>query len=303
MTKQRDLPAHLASAGGGAGVSPPASEAPEDLELVALLWKHGLLFIMVGLLAGFATWWFTPARPKQYTSVAYLRIDEPTSRSADAIMRSAAVLDAVNSQANTPGNTIEERRRWLDSKRTLAVAPGEGARDPRLFRQEVVDADPARARALNAALIDAWLARAKPPPFQTAFLNSEIARLEQNLKLIDKYLEQVESDRVSAPAVFPQSDAGTIIIAATEARGSGIAALLSKRDETKAALAKFHRELEGTTRDAVFSEASLPEEAKQASSYTNAVLVVVAAETVLLILILLKETGWVRWRRPTGSRP
>lgn len=299
MTKQRDLPGHLAPA-DGAAVSRPASEA-SDLELVALLSKYGLLFIVVGLLAAFAAWWLTAAQPKQYTSVAYLRIDEPTSRNADAIMRTDVVLDAVNSKTNIPGNTIEERRRWLDSRRTLAVAPGEGARDPRLFRQEVVDVDPARARALNAALIDAWLARTKPPPFQTAFLNSEIARLEDNLKLIDKFLEQVEKDTISTPTVFPKGDAGTII-GVSEARGSGIATLLTKRDEAKAALAKLRRELGGITRDAVFSDASLPEEAKQARSYTNAVLAVVAAETLLLILILSKETGWIRWRRRRGSR-
>ena len=62
-------------------------------------------------------------------------------------------------------------------------------------------------------------------------------------------------------------------------------------------MAKLRRELEGTTRDAVFSDASLPEEAKQAHSYVNAVLAVAAAETLLLILILSKETGWIRWRR------
>lgn len=294
LNKQRDLPVHLAPA-DGAAVLPPASGA-SDLELVALLSKHGLLFITVGLLAGFATWWVTSSQPKQYTSVAYLRIDEPTSRNADAIMRTDAVLDAVASKANIPGNTIAERRQWLDSKRSLAAAPGEGARDVRLFRQEVVDVDPARARALNAALIDAWLARTKPPPFQTAFLNSEIARLEENLKLIDKHLEQVEKDAIDAPAITPKADAGTII-AVSGTRASAIATLLVKRDETKATMAKFRRELEGTTRDAVFSDASLPEEPKQIRSYMNAVLTVVAAETLLLILILSKETGWIRWRR------
>jgi len=299
LTKQRDLPMHPAPA-DGADVSPPAQEA-SDLELVALLSKYGLLFIMVGLLAAFATWWLSSAQPALYTSVAYLRIDEPTARNADAIMRTDAVLDAVNAKAGIPGNTIEERRRWLDSRRTLTIAPGEGARDPRLFRQDVVDVDPVRARGLNAALIEAWLARTKPPPFQTTFINTEIARLEDNLKLIDKYLEQVEKDTISAPAILPKGDAGTII-AVSEARGSAIATLLTKRDETKAALAKLQRELQGTTRDAVFSDPSLPEEAKRARSYTNAVLAVIAAETLLLILILSKETGWIRWRRRTASR-
>lgn len=293
LNKQRDLQAHIAPADGPD--ASPASGA-SDLELVALLSKHGLVFIIVGLLAGFASWWLTSYQPKQYTSVAYLRIDEPTSRNADAIMRTYAVLDAVTLKVNIPGNTIEERRRWLDSKRSLAVAPGEGGRDPRLFRQEVVDVDPARARALNSALIDAWLARTKPPPFRTAFLNSEIARLEDSLKLIDKYLEQIEKDPIGAPAISPKADAGTVI-AVSGTRASGIATLLSKRDETKAALATLHRELEGTTRDAVFSDASLPEEAKQTHSYTNTVLAVIAAETLLLILILSKETGWIRWRR------
>ena len=112
MNKQRDLPVHLAPVEGAAPCHPRLKAS--DLELVALLSKHGLLFIMVGLLAGFTTWWLTSSQPKQYTSVAYLRVDEPTSRYADAIMRTDAVLDAVASKANIPGNTIEERRRWLD---------------------------------------------------------------------------------------------------------------------------------------------------------------------------------------------
>lgn len=294
LNKQQDPSMHPAPAHGAA--ASPAASGASDLELVALLSKHGLVFIIVGLLAGFATWGFSSLQPKQYTSVAYLRIDEPTSRNADAIMRTDAVLDAVTSKANIPGNTVEERRRWLNSKRSLAVAPGEGARDPRLFRQEVVDVDPARARALNSALIDAWLAQTKPPPFRTAFLNSEIARLEDDLKLIDRYREQIEKETISAPAISPKADAGTVV-PTSGMRASGIVALLSKRDETKAALRKLHRELEGTTRDAVFSDASLPTEAKQTHSYMNAVLAAVAAETLLLILILSNETGWIRWRR------
>lgn len=294
LNKPQDLSMHPAPAHGAA--ASPAASGASDLELVALLSKHSLVFIIVGLLAGFASWWLTASQPKLYTSVAYLRIDEPTSRNADAIMRTDAVLDAVTSKASIPGKTIEARHRWLDSKRSLAVAPGEGGRDPRLFRQEVVDVDPARARALNSALIDAWLARTKPPPFRTAFLNSEIARLEDSLKLIDKYLEQVEKDPIGAPAISPKADAGTVI-AVPGTRASDIAMLLSKRDEAKATLAALHRELEGTTRDAVFSDASLPEEAKQTRSYMNTVLAMIAAETLLLILVLSKQTGWIRWRR------
>lgn len=259
--------------------------------------KYYQVFLLVGALAGLVVWTASIVQPNQYTSVVDLRIDEPTARDANALMRSNAVLDAVIAKLDVPGSTNEQRRRWLDSKRSLAIAPGGGATGTRLFRQEVIDGDPARAKAINTAFVDAWLEAIKPAPIKKSFIESEIARLEEHLKLIDKYLERLDKEAGgSTAASTPQAEARTIITV-PDTRIAAAASLLTKRQETTAALARLREELHGTNRDGVFSVASLPEEPARQRYLLNTVLAAVSAEMILLFLILVTETGLVRWRR------
>lgn len=275
----------------------PASPGASDLELGPLVSKYYHVFLLVGILAGLVVWAAMLVQPNQYTSVVDLRIDEPAARDANALMRSNAVLDVVMAKLDVPGSTIEQRRRWLDSRRSLAAVPGGGAAGIRLFRQEVVDEDPARAKAINTAFVDAWLEAIKPAPIRKSIIESEITRLEEHLKLIDKYLEQVDKEAGgSAAASTPQAEARTIITV-PDTRIAAAAALLTKREETTAALARLREELHGANRDGVFSVASLPEEPGRQRYLPNIVMAAISAEMILIFLILVKETGWVRWRR------
>lgn len=275
----------------------PASAGASDLELGPLVSKYYQVFLLVGALVALVVWTATFGQPNQYTSVVDLRIDGPTARDANALMRSNAVLDVVMAKLDVPGSTIEQRRRWLDSKRSLAVAPGGDTAGTRLFRQEVIDEDPARAKAINTAFVDAWLEAIKPAPIRKSFIESEITRLEEHLALIDKYLEQADKEAGgSTAASTPQAEGGTIINV-PDMRIAAAAALLTKREETTHALARLREELHGTNRDGVFSVASLPEEPIHQRYLLNTVLATISAEMMLLFLILVTEIGRVRWRR------
>lgn len=297
MVKQPDArPAQLVSNERSAAVR---AGRTWNLEVAPLLSKYYLVVLVVGLLAGLAGWATVLVLPKDYSSAVYLRLDEPTARIANALMQSTPVLDAVSAKLNPPAGTAEWRRRWLDKRRVLSVAPGDSATGAHLFRQVVTDTDPVRAKAINTAFVDAWLNAAQPAPAHKAFVESEIARLEQQLKLIDKYLQQLDKPASGTPTTTPPQSEPRLptIIAVPADASNGAATLLAKREEATAALARYRQDLLGVTRDVVLSEPSLPEEPSWPRPEMVTALAVAGAEIVLLILIVIREAGWIRWRR------
>ena len=121
--------------------------------------------------------------PKWYTSVVYLNIDEAGARKADALMRSAPVLDKVLSEFKAPQDTLEARRRFLDGNRRIVVAPGDIQMTSNLFRMEYSDRDPRVAQKVNSLFVEAWLELTNPPAEKRKMIEAEIARKDLEVEI------------------------------------------------------------------------------------------------------------------------
>ena len=247
-----------------------------------LLSRYYLAVVLVGIAAALAGWSLAQILPKRYTSSVYIRLDESAARNADALMSAAPILDRIIAKTNITGASIEDRRRQLDAKRSLSVAPNEIARTGNLFRMEVTDIDPARARQLNSAFLDAWIEATKPGPDRKAVLDAEIERLQQELKWTLDSIEEVKKN----PAASVSSPLGS---------GSALATLLDKYDEIGGLLDKLRQQRQGVSRDAILSDPTMPEEASEPKPWRLIALCVASAEPLLLACLLSLEA--IRRRR------
>jgi hypothetical protein len=270
-------------------------------------WKYGLLFIAVGLATGLATWGVLTQVPNQYSSVVYLRIPEGVARNADSLMHSAPLLDSILATYEIPGATIEERRRNLDAKRVMTAARGELITGPYLFRQEVTDRVPAQAKALNAAFVSAWLQASKPHEGRKAFLQADIRRIEEQVRLIEQFLDQYRKPSFQLPfrepprVVFPSRSGPRFPTppqpAPIDMRPLAVAHLMAQRNERIFEILQRNQELLGVRPEVVLAEPTLPEEASWPKPGRLIPLAIATVEFVLLIGLVL-GASLSRSRRP-----
>lgn len=281
---------------GAPGAPEPAARRRLDVD-PSRPWKYGLLIIVVGLATGLATWGVLTQIPNQYTSVVYLRIGEGVARNADSLMHSAPLLDSILATYEVPGATIEERRRNLDAKRMLTAARGELITGPYLFRQEVTDRVPARAKALNAAFISAWLLASKPHQGRKAFLEADIRRIEEQVRLIEQFLDRYRQPSFQLPfqepprVVFPSRSEPRFPTppqpAPIDMRPLAVAHLLAQRNERIFEILQRNQELLGVRPEVVLAEPTLPEEASWPKPGRLIPLAIATVEFVLLIGLVL----------------
>ncbi|WP_202814734.1 hypothetical protein, partial [Bradyrhizobium tropiciagri] len=242
-----------------------------------------VVLIVVPLLAGTLAAAYASFRTKQYTSQAYLRLDENSARATDAIMSTVPVLDQVLAKFKIDGATAEDRRRALDSKRSLSVPPNQNPKTSPLFRLSVTDPDPAMAQAINAALIEAWLQATIPPPIKLRSLNDEIARTEQLIPQMSDLLNIIK--KASPPVLHAENtlseDALTPAIA-----------LITKIDQASQRIEDLKRQTLGASQDAVFSPPNLPDAPNPSHAARWGLLAAITAEILLLIFLLRHSIKW-----------
>lgn len=242
------------------------------------------LLIASALLAGIAGFAVASLKPKYYTSSAYLRIDENAARSANAVMSSPPTLDKVLSKTKVPGDTLEERRRFIDENRRIVVAPNEIPRTSKFFRLDFTSRDPRAAQQINTLLIEAWIEATKPPPFRASTLQTDIDRIESQTKTISDLLERLSKD---APTLLAENSMQGEL-------ATPMVALMAKRDQNRAAIAALKEQLLGVTEDVVFGPPDLPEEPDPSRRSLIAALSAIGGGLLMLAFLALRA-GW--WRR------
>ncbi|PDT74101.1 hypothetical protein CO675_26890 [Bradyrhizobium sp. C9] len=230
--------------------------------------KNVVALMVVPLLAGTLAAAYASFRTEMYTSHAYLRLDENSARAADAIMSSVPVLDQLLSKFKVDGATAEDRRRALDRKRSISVAPNQNPRTSTLFRLSVTNPDPAMAQAINAAFIAAWFETTIPPPIKLRSLNDEIARTEQLIPQMSALLDAIKA---SPPVLHAENTL-------SEDTLPPAIALIPKIDQANQRIEQLKLQMLGASQDAVFGAPNLPDAPNPSHVVRWGLLAAIAAE-------------------------
>ena len=242
------------------------------------------LLIASALLAGIAGFTVASFTTKYYRSSAYLSFGEDLARAANSIMSSPQTLDKVLAKIKVPGDTIEARRRYIDSNRSIVVAPKEIPRTSKLFRLDFVSPDPHVAQQVNTLFIEAFIESTKPPPNKASVIKADIERNEVQAKSISELLERLAKE---APSLLVQNSLQGEL-------ATPIVALIGKRDQNLANALALKQQLLGVSEDIVFWPPDLPEEPVWPQRSLIAALSAIGGGLLMLAFAALRA-GW--WRR------
>jgi hypothetical protein len=221
--------------------TPPLSGGridPWDLlfDSVFVLLTNWKLLIIGPLIAGAIAYAGTFLLERSYRSYAYVGpLDEATATRSAALIFSPAVLDTALRALPDKLFTVAASERSTYLKQRLRFKPVSAA-DPKsqqLYLFDVADSDPARARAILMAVIEAWLIAMKPPPDKLASLN----RLKEALDIqasdlslsIATLMQHPELLRADAKTGYAPVNVGDLVRLRTEG--------VVKGEELKAAMA------------------------------------------------------------------
>ena len=257
--------------------------APDDerlfsQELVMAVAHHYWVLLIGPILVGLLAYAIASAVPGKYTSTAYLRIDRSMARSLEAIMTAPAEADKILSKYPETGSSTEARVRYLYDNLWLTDIEPQGDRQTvRLFRLDIAHWDPQVAQAINTQLIEAWLNTTLPPPSERANLEAELERNKTAAALNTGLIQQLQKEATTL--VTPNSISGEI--------ATPISSLITKRDQSLAAITMLQNKLAGVTSDVIAMPPHLPGEPSVPKKKIIAILSAIAAIPVLLIVILL----------------
>jgi hypothetical protein len=251
---------------------------------------HYRLLLIVSALVGLISFFMARVTP-EFLSVAYLRIDPDTSKTATALMHSAPVTDKVFSHFADIGDTPEARRRFVDSHVTLVPLA------PNLFRFGVSYRDAKSAQLMSSLMLAAWLEMTKPSQQMREILQANLARAEQEAQTVDQLITQLRKEATTL--VLPNSLPGEL--------ATPISNLITKRDQALVTAQNIRNQLRGVSPDAIAVPPDLPIEIK---SKPWAISLVAALLTLLILIsglligryfsLSLDRIEGGRWR---GKRP
>lgn len=249
-----------------------------------IITKNLKLLIASALLAGIAGFVVASFTTKYYRSSAYLSFSEDWARAANSIMSSPQTLDKVLAKVQVPGDTIEARRRYIDSNRTIVVAPKELPRTSKLFRLDFTSSDPHIAQQVNLLFIEAFIESTKPPPNKTSVIKADIERNELQAKSISDLLERLAKE---APSLLIQNSLQGEL-------ATPIVALIAKRDQNLANIINLKQQLLGVSEDVVFWPPDLPEEPVWPQRSLIAALSAIGVGLLMLAFVALRDAWWRR---------
>lgn len=248
-------------------------------DFVEIVWRNLKLLLIVPALASLGAFAVTSLTPKWYTSVAYLTLDESAARSADAIMHSPPVLDAVSRAIGESDAASDARRKGLDRNRRIVAAPGTVQGAAKLFRLEYSNRDPRRAQQINEAFISAWIEAAKPPPDAPSKVNADLNQIQSRLSSISGLLDEMLT-RVQTEVDAIQKDQ-----IAVKTRDLLLANHLDFAD-----VVVILRSMRTVSRATVFSNPNLPKEPSWPKRTIVSILAAFAAGLIALIFVLLRAS-------------
>jgi hypothetical protein len=158
--------------------TPPLSSSRIDpwellLDSAFVLLTNWKLLIIGPLIAGAIAYAGSFLLQKSYRSYAYVGpLDQATATRSAALIFSPAVLDAALRALPNILSTVAVSERSTYLKERVRFSPVNlGDPKSQLYAFGATDSDPARARAILTAVIEAWLIAMKPPPEKLASLN------------------------------------------------------------------------------------------------------------------------------------
>lgn len=255
------------------------------LDLFLVLAENIKLLIVGPLAVGALAYAISYALPQMYTSVAYLRLPKTSevsqdaetlplvARSADAaraLIFSPVILDKVIEKVQFGDGTLENRRRELANNIRWESS------DSGPVVLSVSDNQPARAKAINDAVIDGWIDQTKPGPDQAE-------RLKQKIELNDLQLNSVTTliDRLTKET--PQ----LVIPGMQNELATSLAKLQADRNKLVAETDDAQRKLRGVSRDVILSSPTLPGGPSFPKKGKIAVYSALASGMILLGLVVL----------------
>jgi uncharacterized protein involved in exopolysaccharide biosynthesis len=270
---------------------PQAFEEPDTLpgnefgflDVLIVIARNLRLLILAPIVAGLLGFGIAYVWPPKYASVAYLTFPvEPEKqtdafkdafKSAEALMRSPTVLDVVLKQYPQLGSP-DRQRRELDRRIVWAAARGSDRKTPNVVVVSIEDDSPERARAINIALLEAWLEETKPKPDRRARLEAQLMRTEGQLKAVSDLFDRLTGETPKLVLPGMQNELA-----------SSLSGLLSQRAIHIANIEALKLALAGVSRDVIVVPPTLPDE----PSWPKKTLVAAsaAAGTVLVLLLFL----------------
>jgi uncharacterized protein involved in exopolysaccharide biosynthesis len=252
---------------------PAAFGVIDILQALAQDWKLLVFGPIVGALAAL---WFASTRPVTYVSTTTLLMNEAVARAAESLMLSPAVLDAtITAHPDLPGESVQQKRRYLTKAIQWSVTPGETRKTANLFYMTVEDQSPARAQSIAKSQLDRWIDIIKPRPDAKSRMEFELQRTELRLREADAMFERLNSEAKSV--VSPNSQQGEL--------ATSIEKLRENRFTLFQQAQKLRLDLMGGSRDAILSPPDLPSE--RVSPTRNIVWPLSAAAATLSLLLLL----------------
>lgn len=245
-------------------------------ELLSLLFRNYRLMVIVPVLIGLGVFLFTKNTPRDYLSVAYLRLDADTARSALALMHSSPVAEKVLTKFPAAGETPEARRRFVDSHVTLVLVA------PNLYRLGVSYRDPKDAQVMGTELVNAWLDMTRPPPDLRQTLEANLHRAEQEAKTTSDLIERLLKETTTL--VSPNSLPGEL--------ATPISNLVTKRDQSLVLAQNLRNQLRGVSRDSIAVPPDLPVEPQYQASVVGLVAAILAVPLLVGLLLIGRYMGF-----------
>jgi hypothetical protein len=271
----------------GSGAASLAERAFSLETLGAKILENLKLLLLGPLIVGLVAFGIASVLPKWYTSTAYLTLDEAGARAADALMRSAPVLNKVRAKLDASPDALELRREFNPTDRRIVVAPGEVQVASKLFRLEYSARDPRVAQKINSVFIEAWLDSTKPPPEKRNAIEADIERRDLQAKSISQLLERLQNEATSLVTQSPQRELATPIMN-----------LMEKRDQTLDTLIFLRKSLKGLSPDVVFGPPDLPQEPSWPNKTVIAILAALVTSLLLFAFVILRRS----WLPPNKHR-
>jgi hypothetical protein len=222
------------------------------LDVLIVIAQNLRLLILAPLIAGLLGFGIAYVWPPKYASDAYLTFPAEKQadafKTAEALMRSPTVLDAVLKQYPQPGSP-DRQRRALDRRIVWSAARGADRKTPNVVVVSFEDDSPHRARAINTALLEAWFEATKPQPDRRVQLEAQLERTEGQLKAVSDLFDRLAGETPKLVLPGMQNELA-----------SSLSGLLSQRASHIASIEALKLALAGVSRDVIVVPPTLPDE-------------------------------------------
>ena len=247
------------------------------MDLLLVVAENIKLLVLGPLVIGLMALGVAFTLPQSFASRAYLNLGA-SGPEVQAAMQTPRVLDEVL-KTHYPERELTQSVRTEFASKAIRMAPASGKKtDAGLYMLEITDSSPQKAHDVAVALIDGWLKSTTPAPDTKADLERKLKLTQESLESVNKLIERQTGEIAKVALPTLQFDVAQ----------SGVS-LLQLRSNYIDTIANIERQLEGTTRDVVFSPPTLPTEPVAPKKSLMAVLAALGSGFVLLLFVFMRQ--------------